>query len=74
MRFAEFGLFGVYIAPIVPMMLVAWIATIGLRRLAAHHGLLRQVWHPALFVCAVYVVLLAAIVLLAAQGGFHARS
>lgn len=73
MRFTEIDLFGVYIAPIVPMMLAAWVATIALRRLAARHGLLRQVWHPALVVFAAYILVLSAIVLLAAQGGFHAR-
>jgi hypothetical protein len=73
MRFTEFDLFGVYIAPIVPMMVAAWIATIALRGIAARHGLLRQVWHPALVVFATYVLLLSAIVLLAAQGGFDVR-
>ena len=60
MRFAEIDLFGVYVAPIALLMVVAWVATIGLRRLAVRVGLLRRVWHPALFVFAVYVIVLAA--------------
>ncbi|MBR0653041.1 DUF1656 domain-containing protein [Roseomonas terrae] len=68
MRFAELSLFGVLVAPIVPMMLAAWAVTIALRWAAARHGLLRHVWHPALFVFAVYVLLLSAIVLLTAHG------
>ena len=63
MRFAEIDLFGVYVAPIALLMVVAWVATIGLRRLAVRVGLLHRVWHPALFVFAVYVIVLAAMTL-----------
>jgi hypothetical protein len=69
MRYTEFDLFGVYIAPIAPMMLAAWLLLIPVRRLAEHLGLLRHVWHPALVVFSVYVILLAAIVLLAGRSG-----
>ena len=64
MRFTEINLFGVYVAPMSMMMVAAWIFTIGLRRLAARFGLLRYVWHPALFVFAVYMIVLSSIVLL----------
>ena len=63
MRFAEIDLFGVYVAPIALLLVVAWVVTIGLRRLAVRVGLLRRVWHPALFVFAVYVIVLAAMTL-----------
>ena len=63
MRFTEINLFGVYVAPISVMMVAAWVVTIGLRRFAAL-GLLRYVWHPSLFVFAVYTIVLSAIVLL----------
>jgi hypothetical protein len=63
-RLSEVNLFGVYVAPISVMMVVAWLATIALRRVAGRFGLLRHVWHPALFVFAVYVILLSSIVLL----------
>ena len=64
MSFAEVNLFGVYVAPISLMMVVAWLVLIALRRVADHFGLLRHVWHPALFVFAVYVIFLSSIVLI----------
>jgi protein AaeX len=67
MRFTEINLFGVYVAPISLMLVGAWIVTIALRRVAARFGLLRHVWHPALFVFAVYLILLSSMVLLAAR-------
>ena len=63
MSLSEVNLFGVYVAPISMMMVVAWLATITLRRIADRFDLLRYVWHPALFVSAVYVTLLSSIVL-----------
>jgi protein AaeX len=66
-RFAEINLFGVYVAPISVMMVAAWMVTIGLRRVAARFGLLRYVWHPAVFVFAVYMIVLSSIVLVAAR-------
>jgi hypothetical protein len=39
---------------------------VGLRRVAAHFGLLQRVWHPALFTFAVYIITLSSIVLLVA--------
>jgi hypothetical protein len=47
-------------------MVAAWVATIGLRRLAARFGLLRYVWHPSLFAFAVYMIVLSSIVLVIA--------
>jgi protein AaeX len=64
MNFAEVNLFGVYVAPISLMMVAAWFVQIALRRVADHFGLLRHVWHPALFVFAVYTILLSSIVLI----------
>jgi protein AaeX len=49
-RFTEIDLFG-DVAPMSLMMVAAWLVTIALRRVAARSGLLRYVWHPALFVC-----------------------
>jgi hypothetical protein len=66
MRFTEVNLFGVYVAPISLMMVAAWLLLMALRRSADHFGLLRHVWHPALFVFAVYVILLSSIVLVVA--------
>ena len=69
MRYSEINLFGVYVAPIAPMILGAWLLMIPLRRLADRFGLLRNVWHPALFMLAVYLILLSAIVLLIGRIG-----
>ena len=67
MSFTEVNVFGVYVAPISVMMVGAWLVLISLRRLANHFGLLRHVWHPALFVFAVYMILLSSIVLIVAR-------
>ena len=64
MSLYEVNLFGVYVAPISVMMVVAWLATISLRRVLVRFDLMRYVWHPALFVFAVYMILLSSIVLL----------
>lgn len=63
MRFIEVDLFGVYVAPVSVMLVLAWVITIVLRRAAARFGLLRYVWHPALFVFSVYMIVLSSIVL-----------
>ncbi|MET4482656.1 DUF1656 domain-containing protein [Bradyrhizobium sp. F1.13.3] len=67
MRFAEIDLFGVYVAPISLMMVGAWLVTIALRRFASRSGLLRYVWHPALFVSAVYIMVLSSFILIIAK-------
>ena len=64
MSFTNVHLFGVYVAPISVMMVAAWAIMVPLRRAANHFGLLRYVWHPALFVFAVYMMLLSSIVLM----------
>ena len=63
MRFTDINLLGVYVAPISIMMIEAWIITIVLRRVAGRWGLLRHVWHPALFVFAVYIIVLSSFIL-----------
>jgi protein AaeX len=67
MRFVEIDLFGVYVAPVSLMMAAAWLVLKALRRVADHFGLLRLVWHPALFVFAFYVIVLSFIVLAVAR-------
>jgi hypothetical protein len=64
MRFTEFNLFGVYVAPISIMIIEAWLVTIVLRRVAGRWDLLRYVWHPALFVFAVYITVLSSFILI----------
>ena len=67
MRFTEIDLFGVYVAPISVMMVAAWFVTIALRRVADRFGLLHHVWHPALFVFAVYIIVLSSMILIVAR-------
>ena len=67
MRFTEIDLAGVYVAPMSLMLVAAWVITITLRRVTVRFGLLRHVWHPALFVSAVYMIVLSLIVLVMAR-------
>ncbi|MGH6838661.1 MAG: DUF1656 domain-containing protein [Methylocella sp.] len=67
MRFTEIDLFGVYVAPMSLMMVAAWLVTIALRRVADRFGVLRHVWHPALFTFAVYMIVLSSITLIVAR-------
>lgn len=67
MRFLEVDLLGVYVAPISLLIIAAWFVTVGLRRIADRFGLLRHVWHPSLFVFAVYIIVLSSMVLVIAR-------
>ncbi|HYZ44392.1 MAG TPA: DUF1656 domain-containing protein [Xanthobacteraceae bacterium] len=67
MSFHEIDLLGVYVAPIAVLLIAAWFVTIALRRIADLFGVLRHVWHPALFVFAVYIIVLSSIVLVIAR-------
>ena len=67
MRFTDIDLFGVYVAPISIMMIGAWLVTLLLRRVASRAGLLRHVWHPALFVFAMYIIVLSSSILIIAR-------
>ena len=71
MRFAEIDLFGVYVAPISLLLVAAWLVTLALRRVAGRYDLLRHVWHPALFVFAVYIIVLSSMVLIIARWASH---
>jgi hypothetical protein len=66
-KFTEINLFGVYVAPMSVMLVAAWFVTAGLERVARRFGLLGYVWHPALFVLAVYMIVLSSMVLIAAS-------
>jgi hypothetical protein len=69
MKFTEIDILGVYVAPMSLMMVAAWVVLTVLRRVADRFGLLQRVWHPALFVFAVYMIILSAIVLVIARRG-----
>ena len=68
MSFAEIDLFGVYVAPISLAMVVAWLVTIALRRVASRFGLLRYAWHPIVRF-AVYIIVLSAWILVVSRRG-----
>ena len=67
MSFSEVNLYGVYVAPISLMIVAVWLLLIPMRWAAARTGLLRYVWHPALFEFAIYMIVLSTIVLSAAR-------
>ena len=67
MKFVEIDVLGVYVAPMSLMIVTAWIITVALRGIAVRFGLLRQVWHPALFMLSVYIIVLSSIVLVIAR-------
>jgi hypothetical protein len=67
LKFFEINLFGVYVAPISLLMIAAWLVIVASGRVAARFGLLRPVWHPALFVFSVYIIVLSSMVLLIAR-------
>ena len=67
MKFFEINVFGVYVAPISLLMIAAWLVVVALRRVAVRFGLLSHVWHPALFVFSVYIIVLSSMVLLIAR-------
>jgi protein AaeX len=67
MRFAEIDLFGVFVSPMSVILVGAWVITITLRRVTVRFGPSRHLWHPALFVFAVYMIVLSSIVLTLAR-------
>jgi len=67
MPFREVDVFGIYMAPIAALMLVAWILLLLARRIADRLGLTDRIWHPALFNTALYVILLSVLVLVLAR-------
>jgi hypothetical protein len=59
--------FGVYVAPISLLMIASWVVTMALRLVGDRFGLLRHVWHPALFMFSVYIIVLSSMVLFIAR-------
>jgi hypothetical protein len=69
MRFNEINLFGLYVAPIVMILGIAWLAFVIVRRTTNRFRPLQHVWHPALFELSVYVIIVSSIVLMMARWG-----
>jgi hypothetical protein len=63
MRYTEVNLFGIFVSPIAPMLLAAWLVLMALRRASDRTGLTRRIWHPALANLSVLVIVLSAIVI-----------
>jgi hypothetical protein len=63
MRFAEINIFGVYVTPAALILVAAAVGFVGLRRATDRFGVLRHVWHPALFELAIYVILASGVTL-----------
>lgn len=61
---SEVDIAGVYVAPIAVYALAALPVTLVLRTVFWRIGLLSRVWHPALFEFAIYVIVLALLILL----------
>jgi hypothetical protein len=70
MKFNEINLFGLYLAPIVVVMGVAWVVYLLVRRAGDRLRLTGRVWHPALFELSLYVIIVSSIVLLMARWGY----
>ncbi|KWK69465.1 hypothetical protein WM16_22760 [Burkholderia ubonensis] len=60
---SEFAVAGIYLPPFFVYACVTVPLYMGVRTALARIGLLRRVWHPALFEFAVSLVLVAALVL-----------
>ena len=56
----EFDAFGVYLPPLLPAGIFAWIATGLLIHVLNHLGFYRMVWHRPLVNVALYVLVLGA--------------
>jgi protein AaeX len=67
LKFVEIDLLGVYVAPMALLIIAAWVVTVALRLVASRFGLLTNVWHPALFMFAVYMIVLSCMTLILAR-------
>jgi protein AaeX len=67
LKFVEIDLLGVYVAPMSLLIIAAWLVTVALRLVADRFGLLTNVWHPALFMFAVYIIVLSSMTLIVAR-------
>ena len=63
MSFVEIDVFGVFVSPIVPLIVIAFAITMVLRWGAVELGWVRGIWHPALFEFSVFIIVLTATVL-----------
>jgi hypothetical protein len=57
----EFDVYGVFLSPVLVSAVLAYAASLAVRRLLSLVGAYRVVWHPALFDTALFVILWAAV-------------
>jgi hypothetical protein len=62
--YSEVNILGVYVAPFVVMMIVAWGAMLPVLMLSNRYSLPRLVWHRGLFNLCIYLIILSIIVVL----------
>jgi hypothetical protein len=58
---SEFDVNGVFLSPVLVSAVLAYVASLVVRRLLSLAGAYRAVWHPALFDAALFVVLWAVV-------------
>jgi hypothetical protein len=63
LTYEDMNIFGVYVTPFVPMMMLAAAIALPLLRLADRLGVTRYVWHSSLFNVAIYIIVLALVVI-----------
>lgn len=68
---SELDLFGVFVPGPLCCGLVAFMLNAALRRVLAHAGFYRLVWHRALFDLAMFVIVLGVVVWLTALVGWQ---
>lgn len=60
--FEELNVYGVYFAPVVAMLLTAWLLTQPLNAISNRYAISSYVWHPGLFNFCIYIIVLAVVV------------
>ena len=55
---------GIFISTLVPTALIGFILTVLVRKLLARLGAYHQIWHPALFDAALFLILWAIVIAL----------
>ena len=67
---AELSLYGLYVPTLLPLAVFALIGTRVLGRFLMRIGFYRLVWHPALFECALFFILLGGLSALLTNRGY----
>lgn len=62
--YEELNVFGIYVAPIVLMILLAWIVALPIHVISDRYGLTKRVWHRGVFYLSVYISVLSIIIII----------